>query len=106
MRTKFKYGSAELERDFGRLTFGRYLRAHRLGEEWSQVWTAKKIGLSKQGLNDLERGRKLPSIKKALQIAKKLELPEHLIVMLVLQDQVDREKLNLKVTVQDRKKPA
>jgi DNA-binding XRE family transcriptional regulator len=98
MSTK-KIGIAELEKQYGQLTFGRLLKSHRDGEELSQVEMAKKLGLSKQSLNDLENGRKIPSIKRAVQIAKKIGLLEDLIIQLVLQDQVDREHLNVRVTV-------
>ncbi|NJL25996.1 MAG: helix-turn-helix transcriptional regulator [Calothrix sp. SM1_5_4] len=75
------------------------MRSHREGEELSQVEMAKQLGLSKQSLNDLENGRKIPSVKRAVQIAKKIGLLQDLIIQLVLQDQVDREHLNVRVTV-------
>lgn len=67
---------------------------------------AKLLKISKQGLNDLERGRKIPSIRRAVQIARKIGLLEDLIVQLVLQDQVRREKLNLTVSVSKSSKEA
>lgn len=97
-RTK-KIGLAEIERQHGPLTFARLLKSHRLGEEMTQVEMAKLLKISKQGLNDLERGRKIPSIRRAVQIARKIGLMEDLIVQLVLQDQVHKEKLNLTVIV-------
>lgn len=105
MSTK-KIGIAELEKQYGQLTFGRLLKSHRDGEELSQVEMAKKLGLSKQSLNDLENGRKIPSIRRAVQIAKKIGLLEDLIIQLVLQDQVDRERLNVRVTVASGSKRA
>jgi DNA-binding XRE family transcriptional regulator len=105
MSTK-KIGVAELEKQYGQLTFGRLLKSYRLGEELSQVEMAKKLGLSKQSLNDLENGRKIPSIRRAVQIAKKIGLLEDLIIQLVLQDQVDREHLNVRVTVASGSKRA
>jgi len=62
---------ADIEKQFGALSFGRLLRSHRMVEEISQVEMAKKLGLSKQSLNDLESGRKIPSIRRAVQIEKK-----------------------------------
>lgn len=99
MSTK-NYGVKELEKEYGKLTFGRVLRSHRQGEELSQVQMAKLLGISKQSLNDLENGRKIPSIHRAVQIARKLGLLEELFVELVLQDQIDQEKLALKVRVE------
>ncbi|HWU44961.1 MAG TPA: helix-turn-helix transcriptional regulator [Bdellovibrio sp.] len=98
MNTK-KIGLAEIQKQHGVLTFARLLKSHRLGEELTQVEMAKKLRLSKQSLNDLEQGRKIPSIRRAVQIARKIGLLEDLLVQLVLQDQIRREKLPLIVTV-------
>ncbi len=105
MSTK-KIGIAEIEKHYGPLTFGRLLKSHRVGEEFSQVEMAKKLGLSKQSLNDLESGRKIPSIRRAVQIAKKLGLLQDLIIQLVLQDQVDKERIKVRVTVASGSKRA
>ena len=105
MSTK-KIGIAEIEKEYGPLTFGRLLKSYRIGEELSQVEMAKELGLSKQSLNDLENGRKIPSIRRAVQIAKKLGLLQDLIVQLVLQDQVDKEHLKMRVTVASGSKRA
>ena len=100
MSTKMKkVGLAEIEKQRGPLTFARLLKSHRLGEELSQVEMAKLLKISKQGLNDLERGRKIPSIRRAVKIARKMGLMEDLILQLVLQDQIRKEKLNFIVSV-------
>lgn len=106
MSTKKRIGTAEIEKEFGPFTFASLLRSHRLGEEMTQVEMAKFLKLSKQALNDLEQGRKLPSIRRAVQIAKKIGLLEDLIVQRVLQDQIRKEKLDYKVTVKKVFKPA
>lgn len=103
MNTK-KIGTKELEKIFGKLTFAKLLKTHRLGEEQTQVELAKALGISKQSLNDLESGRKIPSIKRALLIAKKIQILPELAVQIVLQDQVDKEKLSLKVAISTYKK--
>lgn len=100
MSTKTKkVGIAEIEKQFGPLTFGRLLKSHRLGEELTQVEMADQLKISKQNLNDLEHGRKVPSIRRAVQIARKIGVLEDLAVQLVLQAHVSREKLNYTVTV-------
>ena len=100
MSTKSKkIGVAEIEKQFGPLTFGKLLRAHRLGEVLTQVEMAKQLKMSKQSLNDLEHGRKIPSIRRAIEIARKIEVMEELVVQLILQDHVRREKLNFTVSV-------
>jgi DNA-binding XRE family transcriptional regulator len=103
MNTK-KIGIADLEKRYGPLTFGRLLKSHRLGEEYSQVEMAKKLGLSKQSLNDLESGRKIPSLRRAVQIAKKIGLLEDLLIQLVFQDQLDRENIKVRVIVESPKR--
>ena len=80
------------------LTLGRFLRAHRLGEEISQIAFARQLGVSKQRLNDLEHDRHNVSIKLAIKIAKKLDLPPEWLVKLILQQQLDKEGLKLKVS--------
>lgn len=98
MSTK-KIGTKEIEKEFGALTFGGLLKAHRMGEEMTQVQFAKLLGLSKQGLNDLESNRKSPTIRRAMGIAKKIGLLPELVVQIVLQDQVSKENLKLSVSV-------
>ncbi|WP_413557483.1 helix-turn-helix transcriptional regulator [Bdellovibrio sp. HCB209] len=100
MNTKNKkIGLAEIEKQFGPLTFGRLLKSHRIGENLTQVEMAKVFKMSKQSLNDLENGRKIPSIRRAMDIARKMNVLEELVVQLVLQDHIRREKLNFTVSV-------
>lgn len=100
MSTKtIRVGLAEVEKQFGPLTFGRLLKSHRLGEELTQVEMAKQLKISKQSLNDLEHGRKVPSIRRAIEIARKMGVMEELVVQLVFQAQVSREKLKFTVKV-------
>jgi transcriptional regulator with XRE-family HTH domain len=96
---KVEYGSAELEKDFGPLTFADLLTSYRLGEELTRSEVAKKLGVSRQRLCDLEKGRRLPSIKSAQLWAKKLGFSPTLWVQVVLQDQLRRENVDLKVSV-------
>lgn len=98
MSTK-KIGTKEIEKEFGPLTFASLLKAHRLGEELTQVEFAKMLGLSKQSLNDLESSRKSPTIRRAMGIAKKIGLLPELVVQVVLQDQVSKENLKFSVSV-------
>lgn len=103
MSTEKKYGLRELEKEFGVLTFGRLLRAHRQGEGMTQVRLSQILGISKQSLNDLENGRSFPSIARSAEIARKMGLMESTLVELSIQDQIRREKLNLRVSVQETK---
>lgn len=76
----------KLEKQYGPLTFGGLLKAWRESEEMSQTAFAKKVGLSVQNFNDLEKSRRTPSPTTALRIAKKLGLPEMVMIQLALRD--------------------
>ena len=78
-------------------TLGEFLKAHRLGEEMSQVEFAKELGISKQRLCDLEHDRSNVSIQLCIHFAEALEFPAEWLVKLSLQDQINKEGLSLKV---------
>lgn len=100
MSTKKKsYGTRELERDFGPLTFGKLLEAYRLAEELSQKDFANFLGISPASLCDLEKSRRIPSAERAAAIAKKLKEPQNFWVQLALQDHLNHAGLKLKVSV-------
>jgi transcriptional regulator with XRE-family HTH domain len=101
MTTKSKhYGTKEFSQDFGTLTFGILIESHRLAEESSQKDFAKFLGISASSLCDLEKGRKIPSPRRAAMIAKKLKVSAKLWVKVALQDYLDKEGLeNIKLTV-------
>jgi len=90
MNTKSSY-LEKLERQYGPLTFGTMLKSWRESEELTQTAFAKKLGLSVQNLNDLERGRRIPTPSRAARIAKKLGLPEIGLIQLALRDALARE---------------
>lgn len=80
------------------LTLGQFLKAHRMGEEVSQVEFARLLGVSKQRLCDMEHDRGNVSIQLCLKIAKKLDLPPSWIVKLELQRQLDEAGVDLRVS--------
>ena len=98
MSTKHIY-LEDLEKEYGPLTFCSLLRSHRLGEELTQTQMAKILRISKQSLNDLEKGRKIPSIRRTIQIAKKIGISEKLAIQLVLQSQLGKENLKYKILI-------
>ena len=67
------------------------LKAWRESEELSQTAFSKKLGLSVQNLNDLEKGRRIPTPSRAARIAKKLGLPEMGMIQLALRDSLLKE---------------
>jgi antitoxin HigA-1 len=83
----------------GPVTLGRFLEAVRLGEELTQPAFAKKLGLSRSHLNDIEKGRKGVSPERAARFAKVLGYSRARLVQLALQDLVNRHGLKLLVDV-------
>lgn len=82
--------SADLERMIGPLTFGSVLRAWRECEELSQRELAKRLGVTASTLADLEAGRRIPSLKRAEAIAKKMGAPIASWVKLALVDYINK----------------
>ena len=73
------------------------MRAHRLGERYSQTDFAKQLGISKQRLCDIESNRFAVSLALAKSLAKKLGLPPEWLAKLTLNAQIKKEGLKLKI---------
>lgn len=101
MNTRKSFYGKELQKTYGRLTFGRFLISWRENEEISQAAFARTLGISAANLCDLEQGRRIPSPKRAKKIAKKLSLPEKGLIALALQDTLHNEGLRYSVTLED-----
>ena len=99
MNIKKTYGSKELEKDFGQLTFGQALWSYRKCEEISQKKFALSLGISSQSLCDIEKGRKIPSPERAVRIAKLIGQPEKVWIELALQDTLRQVNLDYVVSV-------
>lgn len=103
MATKGKapkwYGLEDLERRLGPMTVGRFIKAFRDCDEVTQAVYAKRLGISKANLCDIEKGRKLVSVLRAAKFAKVLGVPNTVLVQLSLQDQLRHAKLKLRVAV-------
>ncbi len=104
MTTKRSKGSSvgDLERKIlgGPLTFGEAVEALRVRDERSQVEFAKKLGISRQYLCDVEKGRRLVSPEQAARFARAFGHPAQVLVQLALQDAVHAGGLKLKVAVE------
>lgn len=96
---KNKYGSKELAKNFGPLTFGRLLESYRLSEEISQADMAKKLKITRQKLNDFEHGRRFPSLGVAADMADALGEHAATWVSVVIEEMLREEDLNFKVTL-------
>jgi transcriptional regulator with XRE-family HTH domain len=84
----------------GPLTLGRLVLAIRLGEEMSQVEFAKKLGISKSHLCDIEKDRKPVSPARAAEFAKILGYSETQFIELAVQNAMKRAGLHYKVSIE------
>lgn len=84
----------------GPLTFGAAVEALRVGEEVSQAAFARKLGISRQYLCDVEKGRRSVSPEQAARFAKAFGHPPNVLVRLALQDAVRACGLKLRVSVE------
>jgi transcriptional regulator with XRE-family HTH domain len=98
-KSKVKYGIKNFEKKFGKLTIANLLEAHRLADDMSAREMARLLGISPSSLCDLEKGRKIPTPKRAAEIARKLGTSEKLWIQISLQDQLDQQGFKLKVSV-------
>jgi transcriptional regulator with XRE-family HTH domain len=92
----------KLEKQYGPLTFGGLMKAWREAEEMTQTAFAKRVGLSVQNLNDLEKSRRIPTATRAARIAKNLGLPEMRMIQIALRDSLEREGFKYEVKLEQR----
>ncbi len=85
----------------GPLTFGMAVEALRTRDDISQAEFSNKLGISRQYLCDIEKGRRFASPTQAARFAKALEHPTKILVQLALQDSIRESGLKLRVTVDD-----
>jgi antitoxin HigA-1 len=84
----------------GPLTLGRAIESIRKGEELSQDECARKLGISKSHLCDVEKGRKTVSPERAAKWARILGYPESVMVQLALQGELDAAGLKYRVEIE------
>lgn len=86
----------------GPLTFGRRISSLRKGEDLTLEAFAEVLGISKQHLNDIEKGRKAVSPERAAKFAQILGFGANQFVRLALQDQLNSAGLNYQVHLSER----
>ena len=77
----------------GNISFGEMLFSYRKAQEISQVEMAKKLNISKQGLCNIEKGRKHVSVERAVSFAHSLGMPPRTFAKYALQDQLEKAGL-------------
>ena len=85
------------KRSGGPLTFGKALRAVRTTIGLTQVEFAKKLGISKANLCDIEKDRRFVSADKAAEFSRRVGHPETVFIKLAIDDQLRRFGLKYKV---------
>ncbi len=84
----------------GPLTLAKFLTSVRKCDELTYEEFAKKLGISKSHLCDIEKGRKAVSLTRAIEFAAILGYSKDQFAELALQSQVTSAGLKLKVTVE------
>lgn len=82
-----------LEQLLGHRSLGKTLQAIRMAEEITLTAFAKKLGISKQTLCDVESERSLVSPHRAARFAKKIGHSEKVFVRLALEDLLKKQGL-------------
>ncbi|HVE44751.1 MAG TPA: helix-turn-helix transcriptional regulator [Gammaproteobacteria bacterium] len=82
-----------------KMTFGGLVRSLRMSDEISQVALAKKIGVSKQFLSDVEHNRKDIGISFAKRVASALGYPIEPLLELLIKQQLKRQRLHYTVEI-------
>ena len=83
----------------GPLSLPELLTSIRLGEEMSYETFARKLGISRSHLCDIEKGRKSVSLDRAIEFAKVLGYSTDQFARLALQTQVNNAGLKYKVRI-------
>jgi DNA-binding XRE family transcriptional regulator len=82
------------------LTFGMAAGSLRVRDDYTQAEFAKKLGVSRQYLCDVEKGRRLASPEQAARFAKVFGHPPAVLVRMALQEAVNAGGLKLVVKVE------
>lgn len=90
----------------GPLTLGKLLWSIRVGEELTMTEFAVQLEISRSHLNDIEKGRKPVSPKKAAEYASILGYSERQFIRLALQDLLNRQNLNYEIEIVKKRKGA
>jgi len=82
------------------MTIGSELQAYRMAEDVNQEKLAKKLGISRVHLSQIERGKKFLSPERAAAFARKLGYSERVFLELCFQDQLNRANMRYKIKLE------
>lgn len=88
---------AETQATWEEMTFGGLIKSLRVCDEITQVDLAKKIGVSKQFLSDVEHNRKDIGISFAKKMADALGYSIEPLIELIIRDQLRKQNLHYKI---------
>ena len=98
MTIKYRYGTKELGKDYGPVTFAKLLYVYRVTAELTQAELGKNLGgLNRAVISDYENGRRLPSPAKVAEIATTLNELKSYWVLVAVQDYLRQYNLDYKV---------
>ena len=89
-----------LEKLIGEPSFGETIAALRQADESSQASWAKMLGVSRQLLNDVAKGRRKATIDLASKWARILGVSSSVLIQRALQDQLKAAKISLRVKLE------
>lgn len=90
-----------LEKVNGPFSFATYMLGIRTTLDLSQVEMAKKMGISKSALCEIEKGRTLVSAETAVRYARKAEFSETAALEACFQDQLKKAKIKKRIRIED-----
>ena len=103
-RIKRASGSVDAEKFLedllGPLSIASMIESHRLCEEITHAELARRLGISRANLCDIEQGRKLVSPERAARFACALNDSETLWIQVALEDELRESGFNFKVHLQ------
>ena len=85
----------------GPISFGQMICSFRMAQKRTQVEMAELLGISKQDLCNIEKGRKLVSVERAMLFAHALKMPVKTFAKYALQDQLNKAGLDGVVSIND-----
>lgn len=85
----------------GPFSFATYMLGIRTTLDLSQVEMAKKMGISKSALCEIEKGRTLVSAETAVRYARKAGFSETAALEACFQDQLKKAKIKKRIRIED-----
>ena len=89
----------ELSRFGDSPTFGQLIKSLRVCDEISQTELAVKLGISKQHLSAIERGKKAVSAARAVKFAEVMKYPSDQFVIAAIEDELREAGITLRFNI-------